>query len=171
MNELAALIRDIPDFPQKGIIFKDISTLLLDPKGWAMTIDQLTAHFANQPIDKVLGVEARGFAVAAPLAYKLNTGLILARKPGKLPWKTRGVDYQLEYGTARLEIHEDAIKPGENILIVDDLLATGGTVEAAAKLVESFSGRVMGIGFIIELEFLNGKSKIDRYPYFSLIKF
>ncbi|MBN2056272.1 adenine phosphoribosyltransferase [bacterium] len=169
MKELEKLIRDVPDFPKEGIIFKDITTLLQNAEGWKTTIDAMVDKCRGMRIDKVLGIEARGFAVAGPVAYILNAGFILARKPGKLPARTRRMEYSLEYGTATIEVHEDAIEPGERILILDDLLATGGTVEAAAKLVESLGGKVAGIGFIIELAFLNGRDKVADYPCFSLI--
>lgn len=172
MDELKSLIRDIPDFPKEGIIFKDITTLVGNPEGWRKTVDTMTDIFrAIGKIDKVVGIEARGFAIAAPLAYSLNAGLVLVRKPGKLPYKTYQETYQLEYGSDTLEIHQDAVLPGERIILVDDLLATGGTVAATARLLEKCGAIIAGIGFIIELNALNGRSKIDAYPCYSLISY
>jgi adenine phosphoribosyltransferase len=171
MESLAKLIRDIPDFPKPGILFKDITTLLKDAAGWREAVDAMSALFAGQPVDKVVGVEARGFAFAAPIAYKLGAGLVLVRKPGKLPGETLAYTYELEYGTDTLEIHKDAISEGENVLIVDDLLATGGTVQATAHMVEQLGGKIVGIGFLIELDFLHGREKLDGYSVKSLIHY
>ncbi len=171
MDNLLQLIRDVPDFPKKGIIFKDITTLLQNASGWKTAIDGLATLFDGVPIDKVLGIEARGFAFAATLAYRLNAGLILVRKPGKLPYKTISHTYDLEYGTDTLEIHEDAVIPGEKILLVDDLLATGGTLSAAVQLVERLHGEVAGIACLIELDFLHGRDKLAGYQVKSLLHF
>ncbi|OQX96347.1 adenine phosphoribosyltransferase [candidate division KSB1 bacterium 4572_119] len=164
-------IRNVPDFPKPGIGFKDITTLLLDGASFKQSIDELAELFDAGNIDKILGVEARGFIFASALAYKWRKGVILARKPGKLPADKLSQEYELEYGTDKIEIHHDAIQPGERILIIDDLLATGGTVAAATKLVETAKGEIAGIGFLIELTFLNGRSKIENYNVRSLITF
>ena len=164
-------IRDIPDFPKPGVAFKDITPLLADKKAFAYTIDSIAHHFDRDEVDKVLGIEARGFMVAAPLAYRFTAGLIPVRKKGKLPWDVESQEYVLEYGTDDLEIHRDAIKPGERILIVDDVLATGGTAEATAKLTERCGGKVAGIAMIMELEFLDGRSRLPGYDVFSLITY
>jgi adenine phosphoribosyltransferase len=171
MKELKKLIRDVPDFPKKGIIFKDITTLLKDKKGFKQAIDSLAAIFKNMKVDKVAAVESRGFVLGAPLAYKLGAGFILIRKKGKLPYKTVRQSYQLEYGTDILEIHKDAIKPGEKVLIIDDLLATGGTIVATTALLEKLGAKIAGIGFLIELSFLNGRKKLKGYNMKSLIKY
>jgi adenine phosphoribosyltransferase len=164
-------IRDIPDFPKPGIVFKDITPLLADKKAFAYTIDSIAHHFDRDEVDKVLGIEARGFMVAAPLAYRFTAGLIPVRKKGKLPWRVATQSYQLEYGTDHLEIHRDAIEPGERILIVDDVLATGGTARATAQLTETCGGKVAGIATIMELTFLGGRSKLESYDFFSLISY
>ncbi|MEA2687149.1 MAG: adenine phosphoribosyltransferase, partial [Actinomycetota bacterium] len=148
---LRDLIRDIPDFPKPGIVFKDITPLLGDAEGFRCMVDSLAAHFADRPIDRVIGIEARGFILAAPIAHLLGAGFIPVRKPGKLPWRTRIEEYALEYGTDRLEMHYDAIDEGDNVLIVDDVLATGGTAAATLRLVEAAGGTVVGLGFVIEL--------------------
>ena len=171
MKELKKLIRDVPDFPKKGIIFKDITTLLKDKKGFKQAIDSLAAIFKNMKVDKVAAVESRGFVLGAPLAYKLGAGFILIRKKGKLPYKTVRQSYQLEYGTDILEIHKDAIKPGEKVLIIDDLLATGGTIVATTALLEKLGAKIAEIGFLIELSFLNGRKKLKGYNMKSLIKY
>jgi adenine phosphoribosyltransferase len=171
LDELKKAIRDIPDFPKEGIIFKDITTLLIDPEKFKLAVDSLYEHYKEKKIDKVLGVEARGFIFAPMIAYRLNAGFIPVRKPGKLPSETESVTYDLEYGTDTLEIHKDAIQQGDNVLIIDDLLATGGTAEAVAKLVRKLGGKVTGIGFLIELEFLNGKEKLEGEDVFTLIKY
>jgi len=164
-------IRDIPDFPKQGIVFKDITPLLADKKAFSYTIDAISHHFDRDEIDKVLGIEARGFIVAAPLAYRFTAGLIPVRKKGKLPWQIESQEYDLEYGTDHLEIHADAIVPGERILIVDDVLATGGTAKATAELTERCGGKVAGIATIMELGFLDGREAISGYEYFSLITY
>lgn len=164
-------IRDIPDFPKEGIVFKDITPLLADKKAFSYTIDAIAHHFDRDEIDKVLGIEARGFLVAAPLAYRFTAGLIPVRKKGKLPWAVESEEYALEYGTDLLEIHKDAIEPGERILIVDDVLATGGTARATAQLTERCGGKVAGIAMVMELGFLGGRSKLQGYDCFSLISF
>jgi adenine phosphoribosyltransferase len=164
-------IRDIPDFPKQGIVFKDITPLLADKKAFSYTIDAISHHFDRDEIDKVLGIEARGFIVAAPLAYRFTAGLIPVRKKGKLPWQIESQEYALEYGTDHLEIHADAIVPGERILIVDDVLATGGTAKATAELTERCGGKVAGIATIMELGFLDGRKEIPGYEYFSLITY
>jgi len=164
-------IRDIPDFPKQGIVFKDITPLLADKKAFSYTIDAISHHFDRDEIDKVLGIEARGFIVAAPLAYRFTAGLIPVRKKGKLPWQIESQEYALEYGTDHLEIHADAIDPGERILIVDDVLATGGTAKATAELTERCGGKVAGIATIMELGFLEGRDSISGYEYFSLITY
>jgi len=168
---LAEHIRDIPDFPVKGIVFKDITTLLQDGEALRYAANQILGRHLENNIDKVLGIESRGFIFGAIVAYKLGCGFILARKPGKLPAASIREDYELEYGSASLEIHSDAIKPGENVLIVDDLLATGGTLQAAVKLVERLGGKVAGIECLIELQFLKGREKIPAYPFNALISY
>ena len=164
-------IRDIPDFPKPGVTFKDITPLLADKKAFAYTIDAIAHHFDRDEIDKVLGIEARGFMIAAPLAYRFVAGLIPVRKQGKLPWEVESESYQLEYGQDSLEIHKDAITPGERILVVDDVLATGGTARATADLTARCGGKVAGIATIMELSFLGGRAKIGEYELFSLVRY
>ena len=164
-------IRSIPDFPKKGILFRDVTTLIKNKTAFKKSIDLLAKKFKNKNFDKVVGVEARGFIFGAAVAYKIGAGFVPVRKKGKLPFKTISATYELEYGTDTLEIHQDAISSGEKILIIDDLLATGGTVKAVIELIEKLAGKVAGIGFVIELVDLKGKDKFKEYPVFSLIKF
>ncbi len=171
MDDLAKLIRSIPDFPIKGILFRDITTLLQNPQAFRQVIDTLAQKYVGQQIDKVVAIESRGFILGAPLAYRLGAGFVPIRKPGKLPAETIRVDYSLEYGTNSLEIHVDAITPGQRVLIADDLLATGGSAKAAVDLVERLGGVVVGLAFLIELEELNGIKKLEGYDVSSLIKF
>jgi adenine phosphoribosyltransferase len=171
MEKLKRLIREIPDFPKPGILFYDITTLLKDPEGFRTTVDLLSEAFAGEHIDRVVGIEARGFIFAPALAYKLGAGFIPMRKSNKLPAPTESVTYTLEYGTDRLEIHKDAIEPGHRVLIIDDLLATGGTAKAAIELVEKLGGQVVGVGFVIELEFLKGRQRLAGYRVVSLLKY
>ena len=168
---LKKLIREVPDFPKKGILFYDITTVLKDKLGFAMLIDALSEHYLDQKIDLVLGMEARGFIFAPALAYRLNAGFVPVRKPKKLPAKTTSISYALEYGTDSLEIHEDAIKPGQRVIICDDLLATGGTAAATAKLIQQLGGIVEGGAFAVELTFLNGRKKLTGLDVFSLIQY
>ncbi|MFZ0801810.1 MAG: adenine phosphoribosyltransferase [Terriglobales bacterium] len=168
---LKKLIREVPDFPKKGILFYDITTLLKDKQGFAMLIDALAEHYIGKDVDLVLGMEARGFIFAPALAYRLNAGFVPVRKPGKLPAATAKHDYALEYGTNTLEIHKDAIQPGQRVLIVDDLLATGGTAEATAKLAASLGAKIAGLGFVVELDFLKGRDKLKSYDVFSLLHY
>jgi adenine phosphoribosyltransferase len=168
---LKKLIREVPDFPKPGILFYDITTLLKDRKGLAMLIDALAEHYIDKKIDLVLGMEARGFIFGPALAYRLNAGFIPVRKPGKLPAATTKYDYALEYGTNTLEIHKDAIQKGQRVIIVDDLLATGGTAEATAKLAESLGADIAGMGFVVELDFLNPRAKLGKYDVFSLLHY
>lgn len=162
--ELAALIRDVPDFPKKGILFKDITTLLKEPEAFRIAVDLLAEPFLEDKIDVVVGMESRGFIFAAPLAYKLGAGFVPVRKLGRLPAEAVRVEYSLEYGSNILEMHRDAIEPGQRVLVVDDLLATGGTVLATINLVEQLGGFVAGIGFLVELLFLNGRANLQKYP-------
>ena len=171
MENLKALVREIPDFPKPGILFYDITTLLKDAGGFRSTIDALSAHYQNTGTDLVLGIEARGFIFAPALAYALKAGFVPVRKPKKLPAERAAISYDLEYGQDTLEIHKDAIQPGTRVLIVDDLLATGGTARATAELVEMMGGKVVGIGIVIELSFLNGRQKLPGYDVFSLLKY
>ena len=164
-------VRDIPDFPKAGVVFKDITPLLADPKAFAYTIDSIAHHFDRDTIDKVLGIEARGFMIAAPLAYRFTAGLIPVRKMGKLPWKVETERYELEYGTDGLQIHRDAIEPGERILIVDDVLATGGTARATAELTERCGGKVAGIATLMELTFLGGRERLGEWELYSLLRY
>src|SRR5271167_2568818 len=168
---LKKMIREVPDFPKKGILFYDITTLLKDKLGFATLIDALSEHYLEKKIDLVLGMEARGFIFAPALAYRLNAGFVPVRKPGKLPAATVKYDYALEYGTSSLEIHKDAIQEGQRVLIVDDLLATGGTAEATAKLASSLGGEIVGLGFVVELDFLKGREKLKPYDVFSLLHY
>ena len=168
---LKKLIREVPDFPKKGILFYDITTLLKDKLGLATLIDALAEHYLKADIDLVLGMEARGFIFAPALAYRLNAGFVPLRKPGKLPAATAKFDYALEYGTNTLEIHKDAIQKGQRILIVDDLLATGGTANATAKLAASLGAEIAGLGFVVELDFLKGREKLQGYEVFSLLHY
>ena len=164
-------LREIPDWPKEGINFIDITTLVKDGEAFKTAIAEMAAPFQRQGIDLVVGPEARGFLIGAPLAYELGAGFVPLRKPGKLPSETAQVQYQLEYGTDSLEIHQDAIKPGQKVIIADDLLATGGTVAGTVKLVEELGGEIVGISFLVELTFLNGKSKLGNYPVFSLVQY
>src|SRR6266516_4325232 len=164
-------VRDIPDFPQKGILFKDITPLLQDAAAFRAALERLAAHYAGAGIQTVVGVESRGFIFGAPLAYLLNCGFVPVRKFGKLPFETVSVEYALEYGTNVVEVHRDAIKPGERVLIVDDLLATGGTVSAAIELVEKLGGHIAGIAFLVELTFLKGREPLEGNDVFALIKY
>lgn len=170
-ESLKNIIRDVPDFPKKGILFKDITTLFKDPVSFQRTVDLMSHRYVGKHIDVVVGIEARGFIVGAALAYKLGAGVILVRKPGKLPHKTHKASYKLEYGEDSLEIHQDAISPGQNVLIADDVLATGGTVSAVISLIEKMGGRIVECAFLSEIEALNGRSKVKNHPVFSLIKF
>ncbi len=167
--DLRSLIRDIPDFPQDGILFRDITTLLRDPDGLKFTIDKLAEKFSNQSIDYVVGMESRGFIFGTPLAYRLGSGFVPVRKPGKLPAEVHSVEYDLEYGSDSLEIHQDAFPESSNVLIVDDLIATGGTAAATAQLVERASCNLVGFGFIIELSDLGGRQKLPDVPIESLV--
>ena len=168
---LKKLIREIPDFPKKGILFYDITTLLKDKIGLATLIDALAEHYITARIDLVLGMEARGFIFAPAIAYRLNAGFVPLRKPGKLPAATHRFDYALEYGKNTLEIHRDSIKKGQRVLIVDDLLATGGTAEATAKLAATLGAEIAGLGFVVELDFLKGRDKLKGYDVMSLLHY
>jgi len=170
-DQLKKLIREVPDFPKKGILFYDITTLLKDRTGLGTLIDKLSEHYVSQKIDLVLGMEARGFIFAPAVAYRLNAGFVPVRKPGKLPAECVKFDYALEYGTNTLEVHKDSIQKGQRVLIVDDLLATGGTAEATAKLAEKLGGVIAGLGFVVELDFLNGREKLQNYAVMSLLHY
>jgi len=171
--DLEKIIRDVPDFPKPGIVFKDITTLLQDGDAFRLALNRMMKKYldANARIDKVMGIEARGFILGAVLAYKLGCGFVPARKPGKLPYRSVREEYTLEYGSNSLEVHEDGIRPGEKVLVVDDLLATGGTALAAARLVEKLGGEVAGIEFLVELSFLHGRDKLSPYKVSSLITY
>ena len=173
MKSLKDKIRDIKDFPKAGIVFKDITTLLADAESFQRAVDLLAYRYLNKRIDKIVGIEARGFIVGSALAYKLCKGVVLVRKKGKLPYKTIQASYELEYGTDILEIHLDAIKENEKILIVDDLLATGGTIQATIELVNRLKGNIVECCFLCELEFLKGRENLEKHGYdvFSLLKF
>ena len=170
-DPLKELVRTVPDFPKPGILFYDITTLLRDKKGFAELIDALAAHYIGKDVDLVLGIEARGFIFGPALAYRLNAGFVPVRKPRKLPAPTARVSYDLEYGTDSLEIHLDAIEPGQNVVLVDDLLATGGTMEATVKLVQQLGGQIAGLAFAVELDFLKGREKFADYDVFSLLHY
>ena len=164
-------IRDIPDWPSPGVVFKDITPLLADPDAFAYVIDNLAEPFVGRPIDKVIGVEARGFVLAAPLARRFGAGFVPVRKPGKLPWEIERQEYELEYGTNLLEIHRDAVEPGERVLVCDDVLATGGTAAATVRLAERLGGHVVGLSFLIELGFLGGRGKLEGYELHTLLTY
>lgn len=166
-----SLIREVPDFPKPGISFKDITTILKDGPAFRQVTDQLAAHFSSAKPDLIVGAESRGFLLGAPLAYKMGCGLVVVRKPGKLPAAVAKVSYDLEYGQDSLEIHLDAIQPGQKVLIVDDLLATGGTMSATAELVKRLKGEIVGFAFLIELDDLGGRKKLEPYNVFSLVHY
>ncbi len=170
-ESLKSLIRDVPDFPHEGIIFRDITPLLADEIAFSTVNDLIVVLFGRGSVDKVVGIEARGFILASPVAYHFGAGFVPVRKKGKLPWDTASAEYELEYGTETLEIHTDAFRPGERVLIVDDVLATGGTAQATARLVEGLGAKVVGIACLIELGFLNGRDKLQGYDFFSLITY
>lgn len=171
MQGLKEIVRDVPDFPKEGIIYKDITPLLRDPVAFARIIDLISEKYESQGVDVVIGAEARGFILGAAIAYKLQAGFVPARKPGKLPHKVTKAEYELEYGIDSLEVHEDAITTHQKVLIVDDVLATGGTAKAKIELVEQLGGTVVGIAFLIELGFLGGRSKLGDFDVFSLITY
>jgi adenine phosphoribosyltransferase len=164
-------IRDVPDFPKKGVMFKDITPLLADPVAFSTVIDVIVVHYGRGNVDKVVGIEARGFILAAPVAYHFGAGFVPVRKKGKLPWDVDAAEYELEYGTETIEAHRDAFRPGERVLIVDDVLATGGTAQAAAELVERLGGKVVGIATLIELSFLGGRKKIENHDFYSILTY
>ena len=171
VEQLKALVRDVPDFPQPGIVFKDITPLLADEIAFSTVIDLIVVHFGRGNVDKVVGIEARGFILASPVAYHFGAGFVPVRKKDKLPWETESEGYELEYGSATLEIHRDGVDAGERVLILDDVLATGGTARATARLVERIGGKVVGIAFLIELGFLKGRQQLDGYDLFTLISY
>jgi len=171
MSDLNSHIRTVPDFPKPGIGFKDITTLLKNGKALRQSVDELAEKFTGKKIDKIVGIESRGFIFGTAIAYKWNIGFIPVRKPGKLPAETISQEYELEYGTDKIEIHKDAISTADKILIVDDLLATGGTAAATVELVKKLGGDIQGIGFLIELTFLNGRQKLGDYEVVSLIEY
>jgi adenine phosphoribosyltransferase len=171
MDHLKQLIREVPDWPKQGILFYDITTLLKDKQGFRALIDALSGQFNGKAIDLVLGIEARGFIFGPALAYRLGAGFVPVRKPNKLPAATARITYDLEYGTDSLEIHRDAIGKGDRVLIVDDLLATGGTARACTRLARELGGEVVGLGVVVELEFLNGRARLDDVEVYSLLKY
>jgi adenine phosphoribosyltransferase len=171
MNELKKLIREVPDWPKPGILFYDLTTLLQNAQGLHALIDSLAVHYSTRKIDVVAGIEARGFIFAPALAYRLGVGFVPVRKPKKLPWKTSSVTYALEYGTDTLEIHQDALRPGQRVLLCDDLLATGGTASAAVQLLRQLGGEIAGVGFAVELTFLGGRKKLSNLDVYSLIQY
>ena len=171
MKDLQTLVRDIPNFPKEGIIFKDITPLLRDPRSFGKVVDEIAGKFSRKKVDLVACVEARGFILGGAIAYRLGAGLVPVRKKGKLPYRTKRITYALEYGKDTLEIHEDAIHEGERVLIVDDLLATGGTAKAVVELVRSLGGRVVGVVFLIELSFLKGRERLKGVSVSSLLSF
>ena len=171
VDSIAGRIRDVPDFPKKGILFKDITPVLSDIDTLRASIKEMAAPFVDLRIDVVVGIESRGFIFGAPIADILNCSFVPVRKPGKLPWKTESVSYELEYGTDALEIHKDAIAEGQSVLIVDDLLATGGTAEATCKLVSKLGGNIKGLSVLIELEDLNGRKRLNQYNVHSLVQY
>lgn len=171
MSRLGSLIRDVVDFPKKGIVFKDITPLLADPAGFNQAVDMLATRYRDDKIDLVVGVESRGFIFGSAVALKLGAGFVPVRKPGKLPSKTHRIDYELEYGNDALEIHLDAIGKGQRVLMVDDLLATGGTMKACCELVSQLGGQIVGVAFVIELGFLAGRKKLADYEVFSVLTY
>jgi adenine phosphoribosyltransferase len=171
IERLRSLVRDVPDFPQQGIVFKDITPLLGDEVAFSTAIDMIVVHFGRGNVDKVVGIEARGFILSSPVAYHFGAGFVPVRKAGKLPWESEAEEYELEYGTETLEIHRDAFSAGERVLIVDDVLATGGTARATARLVERLGAKVVGIAFLVELGFLNGRDKLQGYEVLSLLSY
>lgn len=171
MDSIKSRIRDVPDFPKPGIVFKDLTPVFQDAETFRSLVDSMSSHYEGQEITKIVGIESRGFILGAAMAYRMGVGLSIVRKLGKLPWDTVKQSYSLEYGTDSLEIHKDAIAPGEKVLIIDDLLATGGTAEAVIKLVKELGGEVAGIGFGVELDFLGGRKKLEPFDVFSLLHF
>lgn len=169
--DLKKKIRNIPDFPQKGIIFRDIGPLLEDKRAFKYAVDELVKKLRKLNVDKVVGIDARGFVLAGVLADRLGAGMVMVRKKGKLPYKTESIEYDLEYGKSTLEIHKDSIKKKERVLLVDDVLATGGTMEATAKLVEKTGGKILGIVFLIVLDYLPGRERLKKYQIFSLVNY
>ncbi len=170
-SSLKKLIREVPDFPIPGILFYDITTLLKDKKGFATLIDALSEHYIDKEVDLVLGMEARGFIFGPAVAYRLNAGFVPVRKPKKLPAEVARIEYALEYGKNTLEVHKDAVKPGQRVIIVDDLLATGGTAAATVELAQSLGGEIAGLGFVVELDFLKGREKLAGHDVFSLLHY
>jgi adenine phosphoribosyltransferase len=170
-DQLKKLIREVPDFPKKGILFYDITTLLKDQLGFATLVDLLSEHYIGQNIDVVLGMEARGFIFGPAVAYRLGAGFVPVRKPGKLPAAVTSVSYDLEYGSNTLQVHQDAIQKGQRVIIVDDLLATGGTAEATVKLAQSLGAEIAGLAFVVELDFLKGRDKLKGHDVFSLLNY
>jgi adenine phosphoribosyltransferase len=170
VDGLAKILRDIHDFPKPGIVFKDITPLLADPAALSLAVEFLTQPFRDKHVDLVVGAESRGFIFGTAVARNLSAGFVPIRKPGKLPYKTKRVEYALEYGTDAMEIHEDAISPGDSVLMIDDLLATGGTMAACCELVKSLGGNIVGVAFLIELTFLNGREKFGGMPIHSVIR-
>lgn len=171
MNHLKELIREVPDFPKPGVNFYDITTLVKDKNGFRETIEALGKYYKSTPVDIVVGIEARGYFFAPAMAHALGAGFVPVRKPKKLPHTVRSVEYALEYGTDQLEIHADAVLPGQRVLIIDDVLATGGTASAVAQLIQLLEGHVVGLGFVIELTFLNGRSKLNGHDVYSLVQY
>jgi adenine phosphoribosyltransferase len=171
VEALKALVRTVPDFPKPGILFYDITTLLKDKTGFAKLIDAFAGHYIERKVDLVLGIEARGFIFGPALAYRLNAGFVPVRKPGKLPAAVERVSYDLEYGSDALEIHKDAIQPGQRVVLVDDLLATGGTMEATVKLARQLGGEIVGLAFAVELDFLKGRERFKEFDVFSLLHY
>ena len=171
MKELADYVTTIPDFPKEGIMFRDITTIVQDPEGMRLAIDMLVDRLKGVDFDVVVGSESRGFLFGAPVAYAMNKGFVLARKKGKLPRAVISADYELEYGTATIEMHADAVKPGQKVVIIDDLIATGGTTEAIVKIIEQEGGEIVAMGFVMELAGLNGMKKFEKYNPFALITY
>ncbi len=169
--DLQSFIRDVPDFPTPGIVFKDITPLLGDQQAFATVVDLVADHFVGHAVNRVVGIEARGFIIAAPVSYRLGAGFVPARKKGKLPYDVRGIDYTLEYGAERLEVHSDAVSAGDRVVIVDDVLATGGTARAACDVMRQLGADVVGVGVVIELEFLSGRKLLEDTDVFSILRY